>query len=466
PSRLHNRQFHTTPPTHAARSPSVRRAEAAQRRGAPAQPAQTRSTPRTHPLRNAFTDLWLYNTVAKADLGERLKFLDISGKLLYTEALKFDAVDIPFRTFHRIAKELYEVAYTQTPSGDAFARIHEDVDVVYNVGLAVAAGDSTFTEWLFTSGALASARVPLFFVVSRYLALTLKEKQEIRHSGLLDAIERLAQYRDPRAMQLHAQVLGRRGKYKEGIVLMEEVLGMIWPSKLDGPTPGDAYIVSQFMWKPWEVYAWLKEKDGDARGADEVMRTAAFEYEDPKALMKYATIMMRDGELEKYEECMSKAASSGNAMACLKLANFYYLTSQGWFARRGLKGECCLPAATVTTETVLTRRDADAGGPIGETKSSRTLGSFFSFLFSDVKSHEEYRKLAMEWYELAYNHGSVSAAFFLAVFLREDGDHELGWQFLQDVKDHGGKGSFTKKIEGEWHDKDYHHAIPLHLFDL
>jgi tetratricopeptide (TPR) repeat protein len=313
---------------------------------------------------------------------------------------------------------------------------------------------------------MAGARVPLILSTSRYLLFSMKEKKELSKSSLFDQIERLAHHRDPRAMQLQAQILGRRGKYNEAIALMEEVLGMIWPSKVDAPTPGDEYMVSQYMLKPWEVYAWLKEKVGDPTGADEVTRVAAFEYEDPKALMKYAPIMLRAEKFDEYEECMSKAASSGNAMACLKLANFYFLTSQGFYARRGVKASGLDPMpSTVTTATVVTTtRNPTSRGPIEE-KPAGKLASFFSFLFSDVKTHEEYRKLAMDWYELAYNHGSLSAAFFLAVLLREDGDHELALQFLQHVQMPEGRDAFLKQLKAQWHDKSFHLAVPIHLFD-
>ncbi|GMF70519.1 unnamed protein product [Aspergillus oryzae] len=218
------------------------------------------------------------------------------------------------------------------------------------------------------------------------------------------------------------------------------------------------------METPWRVYAGLKEKVGDPMGADEVMRRAALEYEDPAALQDYASLLMREMDLEGYEGCMSKAASSGDVMACLKLANFYYLTSKGWFPRRGVKVSDGDNAKAIPKLT----RTVDPAKSVEEKKPG-ALGRFFSFLSADVKSHAEYRKLAVDWYELAVKQGNSRAALLLAIIERENGNHEAAWELFQSSRTDDAK-EFMPTSQDElvkvWRDEEFRPEVPLQLLDL
>ncbi|BAE58324.1 unnamed protein product [Aspergillus oryzae RIB40] len=106
-----SKQFHTTPKPNAARSPSVRRAEAAQKR-----PQQPR-------IAATYTEDGLLKTPAQGDLPQRLRFLDTASKTLHQEARRYGGVTVDYPTFVRIAKELFNVAYMYPPAAGLVLRI-------------------------------------------------------------------------------------------------------------------------------------------------------------------------------------------------------------------------------------------------------------------------------------------------------------------------------------------------------
>ncbi|KAB8264541.1 hypothetical protein BDV32DRAFT_160093 [Aspergillus pseudonomiae] len=450
---LSQRKFHSTPQPSAARSPSVRRAEAAQKR-----PQQPRAT-------NTYTEDGLLKTPAQGDLAQRLRFLDSASKTLHQEARRYGGVTVDHATFVRIARELFNTAYMHPPAGQLVLRISDDVDEVFRIGYHIGTSDMGFKEWVLAACSLAGARVPVLYQTARYLTITERRGTEVRQTAVIDRLEELGRTsNDPRALQLLAQVQGRRGKYTQALELMEAVLARIQPAKSAPRGAEQSYLISEVMETPWRVYAWLKERTGDAMGADEVMRSAALEFEDPRALQDHASLLMREMDLEGYEEGMSKAASSGDAMACLKLANFYYLTSKGWFPRRGVKVSEGENAKAIPRAS----RTVDPAKPVEEKKPG-ALGRFFWFLSADVKSHVEYRKLAMDWYELAVKHGNSRAALLLAIIEREDGNYEAAWELFWSSRTADAK-EFMPTSQDEllkvWRDETFRPEVPLQLLDL
>ncbi|OGM40706.1 putative mitochondrial 54S ribosomal protein MNP1 [Aspergillus bombycis] len=431
--RIH--QFHTTPHANAARSPSVRRAEAAQKR-----PQQPR-------VANTYTEDGLLKTPAQGDLAQRLRFLDTASKTLHQEARRYGGVTVDHDTFVRIAKGLFNTAYAHPPAAQLVLRISDDVDEVFRIGYHIGTSDMGFKEWVLAACSLAGGRVPVLYQTARYLTITERRGTEVRQTAVIDRLEEIGRTsNDPRALQLLAQVQGRRGKYTQALELMEAVLARIHPSKNAPRGAEQSYLISEVMETPWRVYAWLKERTGEPMGADEVVRSAALEYEDPRALQDHASLLMREMDLEGYEEGMSKAASSGDAMACLKLANFYYLTSKGWFPRRGVKVSEGDDAKAIPRAT----RTVDPAKPVEEKKPG-ALGRFFSFLSADVKSHAEYRKLAVDWYNLA------------------DGNYETAWELFWSSRTADAK-EFMPTSQDEllkvWRDEKFRPEVPLQLLDL
>ncbi|GMG08553.1 unnamed protein product [Aspergillus oryzae] len=306
------------------------------------------------------------------------------------------------------------------------------INEIFNIGYQIGTNDMSFKEWVLAACSLAGARGPVLYQTARYLAISARRGTEIRQTAVIDKLEEIGlTSNDPRALQLLAQ---------------------------------HSYLISEVMETPWRVYAGLKEKVGDPMGADEVMRRAALEYEDPAALQDYASLLMREMDLEGYEGCMSKAASSGDVMACLKLANFYYLTSKGWFPRRGVKVSDGDNAKAIPKPT----RTVDPAKSVEEKKPG-ALGRFFSFLSADVKSHAEYRKLAVDWYELAVKQGNSRAALLLAIIERENGNHEAAWELFQSSRTDDAK-EFMPTSQDElvkvWRDEEFRPEVPLQLLDL
>lgn len=227
---------------------------------------------------------------------------------------------------------------------------------------------------------------------------------------ILDRIKSIALHeRDPVAMTIHAQVLGLREEYPQALAMIEEVMQAIHPAT----SPPKTEFPPGFR-TPWHVCEWLKRKVGDDAGADEVIKVAALEYQEPQALFRYAQRLMQEGDLEAYEQNMSKAASDGHPEACQKLANFYLLTSLGQYPRRGEK-EC------PTAEEIKREEQEQVAG-----KAKWSLSS----LFDHSMLRADYYKLAREWYEVACIHGSQDAALTFSLLLRQEGDFALGRYYL------------------------------------
>lgn len=282
----------------------------------------------------------------------------------------------------------------------------------------------------------ATASAGGFLAVLHVAAEHLRRVPTAGRTPILDRIEQWAttsEDPDPRVTIIYAQILGRRGQYQEAIAVMKKLMERIYPTKLQPPILEDISMNGNLE-PPWKVYAWLTEKVGDRAATDETLKMAALEYQDPEALVTYAHVMQTEGNFEMYEECMNKAATSGNPDACRKLANFYYLTHHGRFPRR-------------------------------EDQNTTGIRSRIVSIFNQSRTKDDYRKLAMDWYELSFNHGSKKAALLLSMLLREDGFDDLGREFLSLAAAEEKLHPLTKKLAENWDNKDYNVKIPMTLLD-
>ncbi|GIK03372.1 hypothetical protein Aspvir_007441 [Aspergillus viridinutans] len=454
------RPFHCTASCCAARSPAARRAQAETKR-----------------LRPVYSSDGLFNLPAHGDLTARLKYLDEKGPLLWMSALAEGLLDdkVTKKTFLDIAKRLLETAHRELPSADAVRGISSDPDLSFQIGYIISGGNPTFREWLLASTTHAGARVPLLMSAARYLN-SLGNTAPVR-TPTLEKIEHLALHdRDPRAMTLHAKILGLRKRYGDAIRLIEQVMTLIYPSKV--PVAKDGGFAMARIEPPWRVYAWLKEKakaqansttktgtataDEAGTQTDDLLRSAALDYQDPESLVQYATARMQAGDLAMYEDCMSRAATAGNAEACRRLANFYYLTSLGRYPRRGVReaeAEATAPAEAATEPT------SSASSQSSEPSNRGTFSALLSSVFGP-QPRAEYRKLATEWYELAFSHGNEQAALVLAVLLREDGSAARGLQLLEQIEGSPSLGPLVRRIKSQWDEQDQEVGIPAELLDV
>ncbi|RHZ59569.1 hypothetical protein CDV55_106216 [Aspergillus turcosus] len=456
------RPFHCTASCYAARSPAARRAQA-----------------QTQRLRPAYSSDGLFNVPAHGDLTARLKYIDEKGPMLWMSALAEGLLDdkVTKKTFLDIAKRLLETAHRELPSADAIQKIssaHIDPDLIFQIGYTVSGGNPSFREWLLASTTHAGARVPLLMSAARYIR-SLRDNTAPVRTPTLEKIERLAYHdRDPRAMTLHAKILGLRKRYPEALALIEQVMALIYPSKV--PVAKDGGFAMAKIEPPWRVYAWLKEKAqanattkrggtpaaaaAGAEAGDDLLRSAALDYNDPESLVQYATARLQAGDLAMYEDCMSRAATAGNAEACRRLANFYYLTSLGRYPRRGVREDEAEATGPVEAAT----------SPSSQTKEpSNSNRGTFSALLSRVfgpQPRAAYRKLATEWYELAFSHGNEQAALVLAVLLREDGSASRGLQLLEQIEGSPSLGPLVKRIKAQWDDLNQEVGIPAELLNV
>ncbi|PKX92798.1 uncharacterized protein P174DRAFT_513321 [Aspergillus novofumigatus IBT 16806] len=418
------RPFHCTASCYAVRSPAARRAQA-----------------QTQRLRPVYSSDGLFNLPAHGDLTARLKYLDEKGPLLWMSALAEGLLDdkVTKNTFLDVAKRLLETAHRELPSADAIRRISSDPDLIFQIGYIISGGNPSFREWLLASTTHAGARVPLLMSAARYL----------------------------NSLGNSAPILGLRKRYADALRLIEQVMALIYPSKV--PVAKDGGFGMARIEPPWRVYAWLKEKANANANAntktgeagtqtDDLLRSAALDYQDPESLVQYATARMQAGDLAMYEDCMSRAATAGNAEACRRLANFYYLTSLGRYPGRGVREDTApVEAATKPTSSASS-----------QTSEPRDRGKFFALLSSvfGPQPRAEYRKLATEWYELAFSHGSEQAAVVLAVLLREDGSAARGLQLLEQIEGSSSLGPLVRRIKSQWDERDQVIDIPAELLDV
>lgn len=338
-----------------------------------------------------------------------------------------------------VGSALLDKAYTQAPSREAIREIHDDPDLTFNIGQVVSIGDPRFREWVLTACTLAEARFATIISATRILD---KATTAPKSSIALNRIEYLAlQVRDPVSMTLHARVLILREQYNEALALIEEVMRVIRPVTTSRPSQDKHFPLDM---APWNVYEEVNRKMGNDDAADKAVETAAREYQDPQALFRLAGRHMKDGDLENYEACMSKAASTGNADACRKLANFYYLTCLGHYPRRG----------------------EDATEQKQRQQQEQQKKSWISSFFGRMLSPDDYLNLAREWYELACTHGSHDAALTMSLLLRLDGKFDFGKQYLEMAAQKPGLASAIRGYRVNWDNKELTMNVDLKRLDV
>ncbi|KAL2809688.1 hypothetical protein BJX63DRAFT_404669 [Aspergillus granulosus] len=444
-SRNNQRPFHSTTPSSYAtpvRSPAAQRAQQrpnAVRRSGPIPPG------------GALPDrpgLGLKDT-----LNARLRILEKAGLGLMTEMLKDGIIDksVTPRKFKHVTKALLESALSGPPSKDCIDEIARDadldVDTIFEIGRAVTRDDKALSHWIITACTLAGARMALFLTATQYLrgchdqtsVLYATSTTSPARNPLLDQIQALAtrsdpegvDNRDPRAMLIHAKVLGLRRRFTPALALVEEVMQRIQPTRMEMKANTDLTVSSRIE-PPWELYLWLMraskgttrgksssyDPDGPIEGLTEneidVLRRGAVDYLDPVALRLYADVMRQQGDFRKYEEYMGQAAAAGNRDASRKLANLYILISLQQHPRPG-ESVASLEAGTKAAET-----------PKG------FLAKVLSYF--GPRPLPEYRSLAMEWYRVAWAAGCVRSGLNLAILFRQDGNIEQSDAILEEAQ--------------------------------
>lgn len=337
--------------------------------------------------------------------------------------------------------------------------------------------NGSFRYWLDTSAALAGVEEPLVILAIGWL----RNHETLPRGLIFNEIERLAvQKESVLSMVIHSQVLDRHGRSDEAINMIEKVMERTYPTK----NPSWANRVLSEVTPPWEWYATLKARAGDLEATNEIIRKAAVEYEDPVALRRYAQIAKVENNLELYEEYMNKAAMGGDAEACRKLANFYYLTFHGRFPRRGVNKE-------TKEEEKNPKTPEEAYKLMYEPFSLSRISFWLSRIFQRSRSRGEYLMLAFYWYNTAALFPDHKAEVLFAILMRENrldevhGRHlgvdsiitenntiyrlyedqqiDLEYQHLRSAMTDENLRSFVKGLLLNWEDPKYEPKIPVKL---
>lgn len=340
--------------------------------------------------------------------------------------------------------------------------------------------DPMFREWIVSACAMAGAHLPTVLITARQIGWN---KVPVR-SEWTRQIETSAKQGYPPAMVLHAKILGLRNEYKEALDLLEKkVLPFLTPT-LRNPMFFRDTVLGGLLESPWRLYALLNARydtkftsKEHREKSDEALRAAALTYQDADALIEYASLMMNANDLDMYEECMSKAATAGKGNACLFLANFYYLTYLGKYPTRGertVQANNPVPES-LPTDAFLAKTKPEPQDPAVSTTPSNFVMDVARFACKWVSSfvnqsmeRSEYRKLANDWYYLAYRHDESRAAFMMALLAREDRDLDIGRRFLDQAQmehdlDFAGK---LQALKEHWYDEAYEPKLPKRMLEV
>jgi len=311
---------------------------------------------------------------------------------------------------------------------------------------------------------MAKARIPLVLVTNRGI-----DKQGIPvRTEWTTAVEKLAAEKFPPALLLHAKILSMRGHHQEACELLEKEVLPFTTSTQQPPQFFEDITLSGILESPWRLYALLQAQYDEVHGSpearrksDEAIRISATVYQDPDAMVDYAIVMMNENNLDLYEEYMLKAATAGNANACMFLANFYYLTFHGRYPTRG---ERAGQIASLGAET----SNPKAASSASPAKEPSAMWKWITSFFRQSMKREEYRSLASDWYYLAYTHGNRRASLMMALLAREDGDLVNGLIFLEQAqaekdRDFAGK---LEALKANWNNKDYVPKLPRKILDV
>lgn len=404
----------------------------------------------------------------KKSMGECLQLHEQIAGTVYDAAIASGEIpkEISFKTYNDIGVKLITAAFEQDATATAVRAISVDVDAVFRIGHCVALPleEPILSEWILSSCAQAKARLPLVIAVHRS---TIKENIPARSTWTAE-IERLAREEYPPAMLLHANILGRRGEYDAAFKWLEKkIIPRISPTR-QPPSMFASIQLREILDSPHRTLALLRASHDEQFGsvesrqkADEAIRIAALEYNDSAALAEYASLMMNENNLDMYEECMCKAASAGNSKAAFYLGNFYYLTYLGKYATRGERNsnQNRWPPAWMSR---LLRLDDPA-------KSSSYLNKSVAYIASFLNRslpQKDYVELAKEWYSVALAKGEKSAAFMLALLMREtavSAPEREDAGILFEVGRQDDDLDLVKpmaELEKHWFDPDYEPTLP------
>ncbi|EEA23045.1 conserved hypothetical protein [Talaromyces marneffei ATCC 18224] len=300
------------------------------------------------------------------------------------------------KVFLEIGRRLVDQAYNSRPTADALKSIWKgDPATVHEIGRAIwlsGPWEGQVSAWARV--ATADAGFPW--------ALCQEVTFQIQRMGIhaptsreMEAVKKLAyEKEDPRALMVWADIARRWGRTEEALDLYRHLNDMAYPSNRRPSLYDDITFRGDYK-APWRILADMYNEAERHEEADEMMKVGALHYRDPQALVTYAYLRKEKDDWESYEQCMLVAAMSGHGEACYRLGNYYYLISKGEVPSRDQR--------------------------IAQKHPKRAwIASWFARFFRKM----DWRRRAINWYEMASAHGDSEGTRNLAVLMREDGHPE------------------------------------------
>ncbi|KAJ5738013.1 hypothetical protein N7493_001168 [Penicillium malachiteum] len=376
------------------------------------------------------------------------------------------------KKFYDVGVELIRAAFEGPPSGQVIRAISTDVDAVFRLGFMASIEHRCLRGWIVSSCALARSAMAVVTIARSQVSDT--EVPAPGKNSWLTETEKLANEGYPPAMLLQAKILGVRGDLEGALEMLEKkIMPFLTPSPRR-PIAFQDITLNGLLPSPYQLQAVILAATGQRLdsethrdAADKALQIAAMQYNDVQALLDYACLMMSEHKLDVYEECMSKAATAGNAKACLYLANYYYLTYMGRYPTQGEQKPTRDNPDPVATWKPITPSEASKATEL-TTWGPKYYFSIFKKMFRTSMSRPEYYTLARDWYQLAYHHGEHRAAFMAALIDRELGLLHNGRIFLEHAQMQHDP-LYREKLEelkDRWYDKGFEPAVMLKMLPV
>ncbi|KAJ5145555.1 uncharacterized protein N7515_000119 [Penicillium bovifimosum] len=394
-----------------------------------------------------------------SDVSDSLNAFNQNKKALYEFHQTLMPPGINLETFDRVIQEIIVSAHSKLPTANTIRAISVDVDALFRMSLFLGLSDAYIPKahnifiWAQSACARAGSRRAIVHTVSYYLR---------HHSDIQLNTECIAQLKDlalhdefPPAITLYIQILLWRGDYAGAVDLLKNKIVPYTKPSLVPPHPLEDLTLGGSIDPPVRMASLALSQTHGLEDMKAAMMHAAIEYHDPVALTDLAILFLETSDWDGYESNMSIAAVTGHLPACLYLANFYYKISQG------------------EIPTLAERRAAESGEAENPGKGPSWVQSIVKWADGKINpffSREDYRKHAIDWYELAWEMGDGAAGLILAILLRQDGLVDAGRAVYTLAKERGLPANVPRKglveLEDRWDDVSFEPGLPPKLMAL
>lgn len=347
------------------------------------------------------------------------------------------------KIFLEIGRRLLDQAYNVSPdpNADALKSIWKgDPARVYEVAHSIYQGapwDAHVVRW--TTHATSDAG--LVHTLALRVAHQINQYGQGAHlptSREIEMIKKIAyETDDPVALSVWADVARRWGQTEEALTIYHHLNKMVYPSSRASRYNEDVTISNMYK-PPWKALFDIYHEAERLDESEQMLEVGALIYRDPQALVTYAYFKKEKGDWESYEQCLAAAAMSGHGEACLRLGNYYY---------RIFKGE------------IPSRDQRMAEKYPWRARVSKVLTYF--------ASKQDYRRLAVNWYEMASAHGEAEGTRNFAVLMREDG-HPNAWELMNRLRSEPRlwNNKNVIKLREQWDNPRFKPTLPTAWLEL